>query len=106
MTYKEDEYDIEAKTNDNFRLSVSTEYDISSASPKFKIQKSTDEVIDLSSHITKTDINTFLIDVNASVLEDIGELKGKRKYDCVLDFGNGSKEFLFGGCITITNGVS
>jgi hypothetical protein len=106
MTYKENNYNIELKTNDDFRTSVTIDYDISTSTPLFKIKKNNTDVIDFSEYITIEDDNTFVINVPASVLEDIGEIKNGKQYDCTLDLGNGSKEFLFGGLLTIVNGIS
>ena len=104
MIYKEDEYNIQARTNDNFKLEVATGMNISSFTPKFKVKKDTGDIFDLSSYITLVGTTDFKIDISASEIADIGETIAR--YDCVLDVGEGNKEFLFGGYITITSGVS
>lgn len=106
MTYKENNYNIELKTNDDFRTSVTLDIDISSSTPLFKIKMSDTSTIDLSEYITIEDENSFAINVPAGVIAEIGVIKTGKQYDCVLDLGNGSKEFLFGGILTIVNGVS
>jgi hypothetical protein len=104
MTYKEDEYNIQARTNDNFKLEVATGMNITSFVPKFKVKKDTGELYDLSSYITITNATDFKIDVNATELAIIGETIAR--YDCILELSEGNKEFLFGGYITITSGVA
>jgi len=104
MTYKEDEYNIQARTNDNFRLSVNVGMDITDYTPIMKLKVSDTQIIDFSSYIDKTDSENISIDISASALAAIGDIKAR--YDCVLDIGSGNKEFLFGGFMTITSGVS
>ena len=103
MKYVADSTPLSARTNDDFTLSVSVDYDISSLTPKFKL-KTSNSVIDWSSYIVKTSSTSFSISVPASKVDDI--TPSKVQYDCILDAGNGEKDFLFGGILTITGGIS
>ena len=105
ITVKADSYNIAIRTNDNYRLSVELGYDIQDATPRFSIKKPVEHrITDLSEYITKVGNTGFVINVPASVLSLLTNTV--YQYDCVLDFGNGSKVFLFGGNATVTKGLS
>jgi hypothetical protein len=104
MTYQAENYNIQLRTNDDFTMNVSVDYDITALALKFKIKRSELDIIDWSAYIVKTGAMTFTISVKADIINAIGILIAP--YDCIVDFGTGSKDFLFGGNISIAKGVS
>lgn len=96
-------YNISMRTNDDFMLTVNVGYDISAAVPKFVVKSST--LVDWSEFITLSETTQeFIIYVKASEVDKLGG--GMYPYDCVIDFGQGSKTFVFGGTITVVRGIS
>ena len=96
-------YNISMRTNDDFMLNVNVGYDISSAVPKFVVRGST--LVDWSGFITLSETpQEFIIYVKASEVDKLGQ--GTHQYDCVIDFGQGSKAFVLGGSITVARGIS
>lgn len=104
-TVKADGYNISIRTNDNYVLSVELGYNISSAIPKMSMKRPSDnKMVELSEHIHKNGDTGFVINIPASVLSTLSN--GVYQYDCVLDLGNGSKTFLFGGTAAVTKGLA
>lgn len=103
---RNDKNNVTVRGNDDYTLTVNCPYDISLNTPKFIIKKGT-SIVDWSSFITKIDNVSFKIDVAAS---NITMLAGVQDivvctYDCFMDFGAGSKDFLFGGKMTVIKGL-
>ena len=104
MNYLADNYNVFIRTNDDFNITVTVPYDITLLTPKFNIKKSDGSIIDWSGYVLKTGLTTFIVDVKADVVNTVGVLMAT--YDCIIDMGLGSKDFLFGGNIEIVKGVS
>lgn len=104
MAYNNENIPIIARTNDDFAMQIDAGFDITGMTPKFAIQ-GTSGVIDLSSYCTIVSATAFIISIDADIVKaTIGALKAP--YDVIIDQGAGSKEFLFGGQITVTDGVA
>lgn len=98
-----DKYNINMRTNDDFMLTVNVGYDITAAVPRFVVKSS--ELIDWSEFISVSETpEEFVIYVKASLVESLGI--GSYEYDCVIDFGQGSKVFVIGGKITVARGMA
>ena len=98
-----DKYNISMRTNDDFMLSVNVGYDIMGASPKFVVKSSV--FVDWSGFISLSGTpQEFIIYVKASEVQKLGI--GIYPYDCVVDFGQGSKVFVLGGKITVVEGIA
>lgn len=105
-TVKADNYNISMRTNDNYILTVELAYDISTAIPTMNLKKAgQNKKIEMTAYITKNQNNTGFV-INIPSFEIATMNIGTYAYDCVLDFGSGSKIFLFGGSVTITAGIS
>ncbi len=103
MEFAKTSFSLLLRTNDNFEINVDVGYNITAFTPQFVIRKNNVEN-DLSQYIVKISANTFTLSIHANIVEAIGEMMGV--YDCIIDMGNGSKDFLFGGSITIIKGIA
>lgn len=104
MQYNNSNIPILARTNDDFSMQIDAGYTITGLTPKFSIKGPSGD-IDLSSFCTIVSATAFIIFINASDLTTtVGPIKAP--YDVVIDNGGGSKEFLFGGQITVVEGVA
>lgn len=104
MTYNNSNMPILARINDDFSMQVDAGFDITGMTPKFAIQAPSGD-IDLSAYCVNASSTSFIIFIKASIVAStIGVLKAP--YDVVIDQGDGSKEFLFGGQITVADGVA
>ena len=103
MTYKAESVPFTARTNSDFNATVTLEYSTTNLTILFKVKKQNGSVVDLSSYVTKSN-NSLSISIPASKLLSIGA--GRVSYDVVVDNGNGSREMIVGGYITIEEGIS
>jgi len=99
-----DKYNLKMRTNDDFMLTVNVGYSIAEATPKL-IVVSNPKLVDWSSFISVVNATTgeFIIHVKASGIEELGA--GQYLYECIMDFGGGSKAFLFGGSLKVSKGL-
>jgi len=103
MTYKAESVPFTARTNSDFNATITLEYSTTNLTILFKVKKQNGSIIDLSSYVTKSN-NSLSISIPASKLLSIGA--GRVSYDIVVDNGNGSREMIVGGYITIEEGIS
>jgi len=97
-----DDLVLRARTDDNLKFSCTTDYDITGYSLSFLVETKT-KVIDLSSYCVQTAEKEFIVDVPASIISSIGNT-ARYKVGTIIDADN--KDFLFGGTINITKGIS
>lgn len=117
MTYLDTETPLTARTNDDFIIDVALPFPISTSIPKMKLMNYSDTEIDCSQYIIIDSENSFKIDIKADdVLTLSADVLGgdssigfgytQCNYNVYLDLGQGSKNFLFGGVLTIQEGIS
>lgn len=103
MPMESTDYNISMRTNNDFMLNVNVGYDITNATPKLVVKSS--RLIDWSEFISTSGTGQeFIIYIKASDIKNLGA--GIYSYDCVVDFGSGSKLFVLGGKITVVEGIA
>jgi len=105
MSFKNTNVPLKARVNDDFSLHIDVGFSINGAIPKFSIKSKTGEIIDLWEYCTVVSDTAFIIGIDADLVKSlIGVITAP--YDILIDKGNGKKEVLFSGVITVSDGVT
>ena len=116
MTFLDTETPLNARTNDDLSIDVALPYPIGNSIPKFKLKTLSGIELDYSNSIHIDAESSFKIIVKADdVIILVNELLGGNEsegfretqcdYNVYIDYGDGSKDFLFGGILTIQEGI-
>jgi hypothetical protein len=101
--YKYNDMLLNLITTDDFNLGVTAAYDITALTLKFLVKKPDNTIVDWSTHLVKTGATTFNIAVPSSAITTLGAMDAT--YEVNVTLGAGSKDYLFGGKLRITEGI-
>jgi len=116
MTFLDIETPLDARTNDDFSIDVALPYPIGNSIPIFKLKTLSGIELDYSNSIYIDGESSFKIIIKAdNVIILVNELFGGNQnegfkeiqcdYNVYMNYGDGSKDFLFGGILTIQEGI-